>query len=87
MVLWVAAPLPRHRMGVVEADEPPAIRPVQRQRIVQAMRFFRRGRHFRHHEADPMVAIRVHNEHLPIKVEQHIEGRVARLRHSAELSD
>jgi hypothetical protein len=32
MILWLAVLLPRHRMGVVKADQPIAIRAVQRQR-------------------------------------------------------
>ena len=38
MVLRLAAFLPRHRMGVVEAGEPLAGRPVQRQRVIQPAR-------------------------------------------------
>jgi hypothetical protein len=32
-------------------------------------------------EPDPMAALWVHHESLPVEVEKHIEGRVARLRH------
>src|SRR5208282_3595100 len=53
MVLRLAALLPRDRMGIVEADQPFAIRPVQRQRVVQPVRLVRRHRHPRHHEANP----------------------------------
>jgi hypothetical protein len=43
-----------------------------------AMRLFSRHRNPRDHEPDPMFAIWIHNEYLPIKVEKHIEGRIAR---------
>jgi hypothetical protein len=86
MVLRLAALLARHWMGVVEADQPLAIRPVQRQRIIQAVRFLRRRRHSRHHEPDPMAALRVDDEYLPVEVQEHIKGRVALLRHAVQLS-
>ena len=81
MVLRFAALLPRNRMGVVEADQPLTIRAVQRQRVIDAMRLFSRRRHARHDEPDPMAAIGVHHENLPVEVEKHIEGRVTWLRH------
>jgi hypothetical protein len=81
MALRLAAPLPHHRMGNVEPDQPLAIRPVRRERVVQPMRLLRQHRHWRHHEPNPVAALRVHDEHLPVEVQQHIEGRVARLRH------
>ena len=80
MVLRFTTLLPRDRMGIIEADQPLAVRPVQRQRVVDAMRLLRRHRRPRHHEPDPVTALRVHDENLAVEVEQHIEGRVARLR-------
>ena len=80
MVLRGAALLPRDRMGVVEADQPLAIRPVQGERVVDAVRLLRRCRHPRHHEPNPVAAFRVHHENLPVEVEQQIEGRVTWLR-------
>jgi len=81
MVLRFAALPLRHWMGVVEPDQPLAVWPVQRQRVVDAVRLLRRHRHWRHDEPDPMTALRVHHENLPVEVEKHIEGRVTRLRH------
>ncbi len=81
MVLPLAAPLPRDRMRVVEADQPLALRPMQRERVVDAVRLLRRHRNPRHHEPDPVAALRVHHENLPVEVKKHIEGRVTRLRH------
>jgi hypothetical protein len=34
-----------------------------------------------------VTAFRVHDEHLPVEVEQHIEGGVTWLRHGIELSE
>lgn len=86
MVLWVAALLPCHWMRIVEADKPLAVRPVQRERVVDTMRLLRRHRHPRHHEPHPVAALRVYHENLPVEVEKHIESWVARLRHGIELS-
>ena len=69
-------------MRVVEADQPLTVRPVQRQRVVDAVGFLRRHRHSRHDQPDPMTALGVHHENLPVQVEKHIEGRIARLRFS-----
>jgi hypothetical protein len=53
---------------------------------IQAMRLLRRYRDPRRHEPDPMAALWVHHENLPVEVEKHIEGRVACLRHAIQLS-
>lgn len=45
MILRLAALLPRHRVRVVEADQPPAIGTVQRERAVRPLRLLRRRRH------------------------------------------
>jgi hypothetical protein len=69
-------------MGVVEAGQPLAVRSMQRERIVQPMRFRRRHRHARHDEPDPVATLRIHHENLPVEIEKDIEGRVARFRHA-----
>jgi hypothetical protein len=51
------------------------------------MRLLRRHRHPLHDEPDPMAALRVHHENLPVEIEKDIEGQVAGLRHGIELSD
>ena len=86
MVLRRAVPLPADRMGIVEPYQPLATRPVQRERVVQPVRLFRRRRHPRHDEPDAVVALRVHHENLPVEVEKHVEGRVARFRQDIWLS-
>ena len=68
-------------MGVIEADQPLAIRAVQGERVVDAMRLLRRYRNPRHREPDPMAALRVHHENLPVEVEKYIESQVTRFGH------
>jgi hypothetical protein len=86
MVLGLAAPLARGWMGVVEANQPLTIRPVQRERIVDAVRLLRRRWYPRHNEPDPMATVRVHHENLPVEVEKQIERRIARFTHGTWLS-
>ncbi len=86
MILRLPALLLCHRMRVVETDQPPTIRPMQRERIIDAMRLLQRHRHPRHHEPDPMAALRVHHENLPVEVEKHIEGRITQVCHGILLS-
>jgi hypothetical protein len=73
-------------MGVVNSDQPLAIRPGQPQRVVQSMRLLRRRRYPRDNDPDPVATLRIHHENLPVEVEKHVEGGVTRLRHVIELS-
>ncbi len=73
MILRSAAALRADRMGVVEAHQPLTLRSVQRQRIVETVRLYRRCRHPRYDKAHPMTAIRIDNKHLPIEVEKRVE--------------
>jgi len=68
MVLRFTALSPADRMGVIEPDQSLTLRPVHRERVVDAVRLLRRHRHPRHHEPDPMTALWVHHEHLPVGV-------------------
>lgn len=86
MVLWITANLLSHRVSIVEPNQPLAVRPVQSERIVEAMRFLRRDRHTRHHEPHPMTAARVHDEHLAVEFEKRVKGLVADRRHDIWLS-
>ena len=81
MVLCLTALLVCHRMGVVEADQSLAIGPMQCQRIVETVRLLRRHRHLCDDKADPVAALGINDEHLPVEFEQHTKGWVARLRH------
>jgi hypothetical protein len=40
-------------------------------------RLLRRHRHSCHDEPDPVAALRIHHENLPVEVDKHIEGRIA----------
>ncbi len=82
MVLRLAALAPADGMRVVESDQPLAERPMQSERGVDAVRLLRRRGHPCNDEPDPMTALGVHHEDLPVEVEKHIEGGVARLRHA-----
>ena len=73
-------------MGIVEADQPLTVRPMQRTRVVEAVRFLRSLSDQRHGEPDPVAALRIHHENLAVEVKQHIEGRIARLSHGLWLS-
>ncbi len=86
MVLRRTAALRPNPMRIVEPDEPFAVRAVQRQRIVEAMRLFRRHRDARHNEPNPMAALRIDDEHLSVEIEKRIERQVAVLRHIKWLS-
>jgi hypothetical protein len=81
MVLWFAALLTRHRMGVIEPDQPLAVRAVKRQRVIEPVRLLRRDGHPRDDEPDPTATLRVQHENLPVEIKKHIEGRVTWLRH------
>jgi hypothetical protein len=87
MVLRPATRLPADRMSIIESHQPFAVRSVQRQRVIEAVRFLRRHRYLRHDESHSMAAFWVYNKDLPIEVEKHIEGRIARLHRATMLSD
>jgi hypothetical protein len=85
VVLRLAAFLPRHRMGVVEAHQALAILSVQRQREVLSVRPLRR--HWRNHETDPITALRAQDEHLSVEVEKHAENWITQLCDGFKLSN
>ncbi len=60
-------------MGIVESDKAFTVRPVQRQRIIQAVWLSLRRRYASHDEPDPVSASRVDHKHLPIKIKQPVE--------------
>ena len=82
MILRRTAALWCDPVRVVETGQSLTIRTVQRRRIVEAVRLFRRHRDACHDEPDPMAAFRINDEHLPVEVEECIERQVARLRHT-----
>ena len=67
MVLQFAAPLRYDRMGIIQPNQPLALRPVQPERVVDAMWLPERHRYPRHQEPDPMAAVRVRHGTRPTK--------------------
>jgi hypothetical protein len=57
-------------MSIVEPDEPFAIRTMQRERVVDAMRLLGRHRHPCRDEPDPLPMVAVHHENLLVEVEK-----------------
>ncbi len=87
MVLRLNALAPPDRMGVVKTYEAFAIRTVKGQRIIDALRLPKGLRYAGNDKPNPMPAVRVHYENLPVEIEQHIEGGIAPLRHTQRLSE
>lgn len=58
------------RMGIVETDEPFAIRAVKCQRVAEPVRSCSRNRHAPNDKLHPMTTRRIDDEHLPIQIEQ-----------------
>ena len=83
MVVRLAALLPRDWVGIVESDQPLALRAGQRERVVDAVRLLRQHRRPRY--PDAVAALRVHHENLPAEVEKRIERRVAPLLGSRDI--
>src|SRR5437762_2962790 len=64
-------------MSIVEADQTFSIRPMQCQRIIEAMRLRLTDRHLPHNEAYPMAALGIDDQHLAVQLKQEIERPVA----------
>ena len=86
MVLGFASSLPRDGVRVVESDQPLSVGAMQRKRVAQAMRSFRRCRDPQHNKTNPVATLRIHHENLPIEIEKQIEGWILRFAHQDELS-
>ena len=65
-------------MGIIKADQPFAVRTMQRQGIVQSMGPLRRHWYARDHEPYPVATLRIDHEHRAIEVNQRIQARVGR---------
>ena len=63
-------------MRVVETRQPHATRTVQGQRVVQPVRPFRLGLNPANHESRPIVALGIHDEHLPVEVQERIRASI-----------
>ena len=86
MVLRLSAHPLADRMSVIETNQPLAMRPMQRQRVVDAVRLRRRHGHLCDDEPDPVAALGVDDEYLSVKIKKRMEGRIWWLRHPSELS-
>ena len=82
MVHRRVAPAPADRMGIVEADQPFARRPVKRERVIEAVRPRRRCRNAGDDELHPMTALGIDNEHLSVEVQKRVKARVTILAHN-----
>jgi hypothetical protein len=78
MVLRLATLLPADRMSIIESDQPFALRSVQRQSIIEAVRLLRRHRYPRHDER---------TQWPPSGSTTKTEGQIAWLDRHAMLSD
>ena len=66
MVVRLSALPPPDRMGVVEADQPLAVRSVQRERVVDAVRLLRRRKDPCYDRSNPMASFGVNEQNLPL---------------------
>jgi len=66
-----------NRVGIVETDRTLAIRSVQSQRIIEAVRLGRADRNTLRDKPDPVPALRINNENLPVQIKQGVEGWIA----------
>ena len=64
-------------MRIVEAHQTSTDSVVQSETVAQALRAFRTGRHALDHEPDHVFAFCIDRKHLPIKVKQEFEARIA----------
>lgn len=87
MILRTSSILPFYWMSVVESDLPFAIRSVQRERVIDPMRFLGGHRHPGHHELDPMASRRIDHKDLPVEIQKHIQRQVISSTHAHKLSD
>src|SRR3546814_3539479 len=80
VILRLVAPAAIDLVGAVEADQPSAVRAMERQGIVEAVRLARRRRNPCHDEPNPVAARRIHDQNLTVQVEQRVQAGIP-LRH------
>jgi hypothetical protein len=73
-------------MGVVKSNKAFTVRPMERQRIAQAVWLSLRSGYTSHYEPDPVPAFWIDHKHLPIKIKQRVERCVACPRRLLSLS-
>src|SRR5690606_40705168 len=76
MVQRLAPPASSDRVGVVEASQPFARRPVKRERIIETVRLFRRGRNAGDDELHPIAAFGIDKEHLSVEARITIRAHI-----------
>jgi hypothetical protein len=78
---------PFDRMSVVEADQALAMRSMQRQRIIEAVRLGLANRDALDDEPDPMPSLWIDDKNLPVQVKQGVKGWIALHRLSLSEND
>src|SRR5690606_11772289 len=86
MVHRLSASASADRMGVVEADQPFARRPVKRERVIETVRLFRRCRDAGDNELHPIAALGIDKEHLSVEVQKRVEAGITMPAHAFFLS-
>jgi hypothetical protein len=64
-------------MRIVESDQPLAAGTMQRERIAEPVRAFRRDVGTAHHEFNPVAAGLIDEQDLAIQVQERVEARIA----------
>ena len=59
-------------MCIVEPNEALTVRPMERERIIQAVWLGLRSGYTSHNEPHPVPAFRIDHKHLPIKIQQRV---------------
>jgi len=78
MILRLSALLCADGMGIVESHQAFTAGPVQRERIVQAMRLFGYDGNLRYHKPDPIPRFGINDERQPVEVKQRVECGIVR---------
>jgi hypothetical protein len=66
-----------HRVSVVKSNKALTIRPMQRQRIIESVRFRLAHSHPANNEPDPKPGLRINDQDLPVQIKQSVQGQVA----------
>jgi len=61
------------RVRIVKSDQALTVRPVQRQRIIEAVRLHLARRDPSYDEPDPMPGFRIDDQNLPVQIKQGVK--------------
>lgn len=64
------------RMGVIETDQPLAVRSMQRHGILEAVRLVRPSLYSPDTKVNPVLACRIDDERLAVQIQQCIQSRI-----------